>query len=190
MSIRSRLVSSTSTSATSGERSRRSPRVLITSWPSRGSATASRTPAPTRSADSKLGERLQDELTPSDSWVWDDKPRLANPAIAEQEDVDVDDARSPVPGRRASTLALDSFCSSEKATRRAVPFRFDHLVEESRLLCHTPGLGLHDAALTQDAHSVLTQPPSCGALVARASTQVRTQAEIDDRQSLDQCPGR
>src|ERR1700716_141695 len=160
---RSRHASSTSTFATSGGRSRASPRVRITSWPCRESATASPTPA---RPDSKLAERLTHKTAPTDAWVRHHEVALADALLAKQQDVDVDDARSPATGRPASSLALNLLGRLEQLTGGPRPCHLDHLVQESRLILYAPRLGFNDAALTHDQRTFLTQAPARSAQVA------------------------
>ncbi len=94
------------------------------------------------------------------------------PDIPEQKNVDVDDARSPTPGRPATTLSLDRFDCCEQLTRSSTPLALNDLIEKSRLVLHTPRLGLDDAALTQHVHAPLTQTAPRGAEVASARSEV------------------
>src|SRR5438067_4912086 len=183
MSTRSRRGSSTSTSETCDARSRPSPHVLITSSLCRASATASPTPArPSRGdIDTELGQRLDDEIALSEARVRNDEVSLAQAPIPEQQDVDVDHPRSPATRPPPTALTLDRLGDPQQRPRRAAPLPLHDLVQESRLLGHAPRFCLHDAALPQDTHSSLTQPPAGRAQVARARPQVGTKAEIHDR---------
>ena len=97
---------------------------------------------------------------------------FAHALVAEQQDVDVDHPRSPAPGRPPASFALDGLSCAQKRSRRAAPLRLHDLVEESRLVPDSPGFCLHDAALTQDPQTLLTQTAASGAQVARTRSQV------------------
>src|SRR6266550_3428771 len=161
------------TSATCGGRSKASPRVLTTSWPCQASATASPTPAPSdRGLDTKLAQRALHERSLRDARVRDDKPASVDVLISEQKDVDVDDPGSPALGWHPPSFELDLLGGPEQLTRSARPFDLDHLVQESRLVAHSPRNRFDDAALTQDPRALLTQAPSSRAQVARSTSKV------------------
>src|ERR1700694_5087796 len=145
-----------STPAPCGARSRASRHVLITSSPCRVSATGSPTPG---RANSELAERPLHEPALTDARMRDHQVPLTDPLVTKQQDVDVDDARSPAAGGQATSLLLDCFGCLEQLTRCGGPFHLDHLVQESRLVGDTPRPRLDHAALTQDARSLLTQSP-------------------------------
>ncbi len=109
------------------------------------------------------------------------KVRQIDTFVAEQKDVDVDDARAPATRPPPATLALDRLGGPQQAARAAGPLALDDLVEESRLVGDTPGIRLDDAALTQDAHAFLTQPPPRRAEVARSRAEIRSEPEVDER---------
>src|SRR5438067_5907891 len=141
------------TSETCAARSRPSLHVLITSWPCRGSGTASPTPV---LLDPQLGERLDHERALSDTWVRDHQARLADALVIEEEDVDVDHSRTPTSCGLPAAFALHLFGCLQEPARRPVPLGFDHLVQEPRLVRDAPRLGLDDLALSQYAYALLT----------------------------------
>src|SRR5579864_1856453 len=102
----------------------------------------------------------------------DDEVRLVDPLIVEQEDVDVDDARSPASRPAPAARTLDSLRRGEQPARRAAPLAFHDLVEKPRLVGNAPWLRLDDRALAQDPESFLTQPASRSAEIARANPEV------------------
>src|SRR5205807_9953971 len=106
--------------------------------------------------DPQLGERLEHKTPRCDARVRDHEARLTDALVAEQEDVDVDDARTPTMRGPAAALALHLFGRAQQPARRPWPLGFDHLVLEPRLVCVAPRLGLDDAALTQDPHALFT----------------------------------
>src|SRR5260370_31684071 len=112
------------------------------------------------------------------------------PFVAEVEDVDVDDARTPAARPGAPTFSLHVLGSVQQLARCAGPFAFDDLVQETRLVRDTPWLGLDDVALAQNADASLAQAPPCSAQVACARAEIRAEPQIDDGQRFDQCPGR
>lgn len=97
---------------------------------------------------------------------------LTDPLFAKKQDVNVDDARTPAARRFASAIVFDLLGGLQQLTRRARPLHFDHLVQESRLVGDAPRFGFYDAALTQDARSLLTQAPAGSAEVAGSPTEV------------------
>ena len=70
-----------------------------------------------------------------------------DPEIPKHKNVDVNDARSPTPGRPATTLSFDRFDRREQLTRSSTPLALNDLIEKSRLVRHAPRLSLDDAAL-------------------------------------------
>src|SRR5438067_4044011 len=101
-----------------------------------------------------------------------DQAGLVDAQAGEQQDVDVDHAWAPAWCPGAPALSLHFLGSLEQLSRRALPLTFQHLVQESRLVQHAPGLGLDDAALTRDADSLLAQSPAGRAQVAPAPPEV------------------
>src|SRR5205809_7781394 len=120
-----------------------------------------RRPSPksrTRSSprNTQLTQRFQDERPLLDSGVRNFEVAIRDALMAEQQQVDVDDARTPSSRRSATALALDRFAHGEQLPGSAWPFDLQHLVEKARLVGVSPGLGLNDVALAQDARSLLT----------------------------------
>src|ERR1700730_16199286 len=100
--------------------------------------------------------------------------------IAKQQEVNIDDARSPTPRRRAPAFSLDLFGRNQKLTRSARPVHLDHLVQESWLVRNPPRRRIYDATLTQDARPLLTQAPARRAEVASPPAQVRAEPQVGD----------
>src|SRR5438105_15022297 len=80
--------------------------------------------------------------------------------VAEQQDVDVDHARSPAPRPCTPAFALDLFGGFPQLSWRAGPLTFNDLVEDTGLISDSPRLGLDDAAFTPDTDAIFTPPPS------------------------------
>src|ERR1700694_2129355 len=166
-----------STSATCGERSKASRRVLTTSWPCPASATGS--PTPGRS-NPQLAKRLAHEPPLADARMRYHEVSQADPLVAEQQNVDVDDARTPAPGVRPAALDFDLLGRLQQLTRRARPIHLDHLVQELGLVEDAPRRSLDDAALTHDSRPLLTQAPACRAEVADSRSEIRAEAQVRD----------
>src|SRR3984893_10330304 len=103
---------------------------------------------------------------------------LLDALIAKQQDVHIDDARSPTPRRRAPAFSLNLFGRNQKLTRSARPVPLDHLVQESWLVRDPPRRRIYDATLTQDARPLLTQAPARRAEVASPPAQVRAEPQV------------
>src|SRR5258706_6986778 len=170
-----------STSGICGERSRRSPRVLITFSPCRASVTGSPTPA---RLNAELSQRLEHKRPLGDARMRDDQVAQIDALVVEQEDVDVDDARTPAARPLATSLALRLLGRAQQLARRPRPFALHDLVEKPRLVADAPRLGFYDATLTHYAKSFLTQSAPGSAEVASSSSEARAEAEGDDRQRM------
>src|SRR3989440_2485326 len=164
------------TSETFAARSRRNPRVLITSWPSPVSATGSRTHDP---LNTELPQRLDDKRSLGDARMRYDQVALIDAVAAEKQDVDVDHTRSPSSGRPAAAIAFHVLGEPQQLTRGAGPFGLDDLIEKPRLVRHAPGLGFDDSASTADSYSSFTQSPPRRAEVAASRPQVGPETQVD-----------
>ena len=120
--------------------------------------------------NAEFSQRRAHEVALADSRVRDDEISIFNAFITEQQDVHVDDAWTPASRRFASALVLHFFGCGEKLTRGALPLHLDDLVQETRLVGHTPRRGLNNAALTQYAGPFLPQAPAGSAEVARTAS--------------------
>jgi len=81
--------------------------------------------------------------------VWDAQVGPVNALGSEQQDVHIYDAGAPASSGPAPAFALDSFRGCQQRAWGAAPFDLQDLVEETRLVGDTPGLGFYDAAMTQ-----------------------------------------
>src|SRR5437763_11699659 len=106
----------------------------------------------------------------------DDQAAKVQLLVVDQQDVDVDHARSPAPCPHAPAGALDLLSDLQELAWRARPLPLDHLVEESRLVFEAPGFGLDDAASTPDANPLLPQAPPGRAQVAHPPAAVGAEA--------------
>jgi len=84
-----------------------------------------------------------------DARVRDAQVGPVNMLGAEQQDVHIYDAGTPTSRGPAPAFALDSFGRRQQRAWGAAPFDLQDLVEETRLVGDTPGLGFYDAAMTQ-----------------------------------------
>ena len=105
----------------------------------------------------QLPQRLQDERPLPDSRVRYLQIGLRDALAAEYEDIHVDDAWAPTLSSPAPAVALHRFDGLEQLARCARPIHLHDLVQESGLVNNSPGRGVYDAALTQNARSLLTQ---------------------------------